>query len=164
MNDNRKPLIHATPSLMRRVRKKKNKKKIHGQFLPLPYIMIDSPAWQSLSSNAIKVYIQLMRKCNGNNDDNLSLTYNEMNGILAPATLRKCLTELVENGFIDLKRQGGLQKQCNIFAKSERWKEYGSDSFEHRSHEKWNYGGFAEMWKKRRERLASQASTKNEAL
>ena len=105
-----------------------------------------------------------MRKCNGHNDDNLSLTYNEMKAALAPATLRKCLTELVEKGFIDLVRQGGLQKQCNIFGKSDRWKDFGKESFKNETLEKWNFGGFAEVWNKRKGRQNSEVSTENEAL
>jgi len=110
--------------------------------VPISYPMIDSPAWQKLSANAIKVFIQLKRKRNGNNDRNLSLTYNEMHGQLSSATLRKCLVELVEKGFIDMVRQGGMMKQCNIFGLSDRWKRYGTDDFELITLKKWNYGGF----------------------
>lgn len=135
----------------------KPKRKIEGQFIPLIHRMIDSPAWQCLSGNSIKVYIQLMRKHNGNNDDDLSLTFKEMKDRLSPATFSKCITDLVEHGFIDVIRPGGLQKQCNIFGRSERWKSYGMATFEHRTREKWNYGGF------RKQSKNSEASTENES-
>lgn len=134
----------------------KRKNKTDGRFFLLLHRMIDSPAWQSLSGNSIKVYIQLMRKHNGNNDDDLSLTFKEMKDKLSPATFSKCITDLVEHGFIDVVRAGGLQKQCNIFGRSERWKSYGTTTFEHRTREKWNYGGFRKQSKK------SEASTENE--
>lgn len=133
------------------------KKKMAGPFYALYHRMIDSVAWQSLSPTSTKVFIQLMRKHNGNNGKDLSLTYSEMKGIVAPATLSKCITELVEHGFIDVIRQGGLQKQCNIFGQSERWKAFGTDTFEHRTREKWNYGGF------RKQSKISEASTENES-
>lgn len=124
------------------MRRPSKKNKIQGQYYALTYQKFDSPAWQSLSGNTIKVYLQLMRKRNGNNDRDLSLTYNEMKGRISSATFRKHLIELVEKGFIDMVRQGGIMKQCNIFGVSERWKDYGTKNFEFKTLEKWNKGGF----------------------
>ena len=118
------------------------KNKIKGGFVATPFYMIDSPAWQNLSANSIKIYLQLMRKRNGNNDRDLSLTYNEMKSQVSTATLRKCLIELVEKGFIDMVRQGGTMKKCNIFGISERWKHYDTNNFEFKTLKKWNKAGF----------------------
>lgn len=129
--------------------KRRSRRGRHGeQFVQLPYAMIRSQAWGNLSGNAVKVYLRLRLKFNGSNPHDLSLTYNEMKGILSPATTRKCFIELVETGFIDLVRQGGLHKQCNIFGLSSRWQRYGTQEFEHRTLDKWNFGGFREFRKK----------------
>ena len=138
------------------------KQKISGQFVPISYRMIDSLAWKSLSGNSIKVYIQLMRKCNGNNDRDLSLTYAEMKTHLSPATFRKCMTELVETGFVDLVRQGGIERQCNIFGISERWKHYHTQNYEFRTLKKWNISGFKTMWESKRAEEKSGESIKIE--
>ena len=130
--------------------RRKKGEKIKGRFIPLTHNMIESEAWRSLSGNAIKVYIMLLRKRNGANDRDLSLTYRELQGYLSVATFRKCMIALVEAGFIDLVRKGGLQKQCNIFGISERWKDYGTEGFEKRTLQKSNYYGFGEIWKARR--------------
>lgn len=123
--------------------RRKKGKTISGQFVYITHKMIDSKAWKSLSGNAILVYIEIMRKRNGSNDKDLSLTYYEMKGLLSTATVRKCFVELAEKGLIDFVRHGGLQKQCNIYAVSERWRKYGHPDFEGVRIDKWNYHGFA---------------------
>ena len=125
---------------------------IKGQYYPLIYQMIDSLAWHNLSGNSIMVFLQLMRKRTGYNDSDLSLTYKEMEGRISRATLRKCFIELVEKGFIDMMRQGGLEKQCNIYGISERWRYYGTDKFELKTLKKWNHGGFGEIWRNKKEK------------
>lgn len=100
----------------------------------LYHYQYDSAAFQSLSSNAVKVYLELLRKYDGSNDNNLSLTYADLTKKfgLSSATSKKAFRELEEHGLIEVKVHGGLRvgmktRQCNIFGLSERWKDYGKN-------------------------------------
>ena len=54
----------------------------------------------------------------------------EASKIMHRNTYAKALNELVSHGFIDIVRSGSLNKECNIFALSHRWKRYGTPHFE----------------------------------
>ena len=95
----------------------------------LPNKMIDSEAWQGLSCYARAVYIEIKRKYNGSNKDNLSYTYREAGKLMQRRTFTKALRELVNNGLIDVIRSGGLYRKSNIFGLSDRWKFYGQENF-----------------------------------
>ena len=96
--------------------------RIGGQFVPLSYKLIDSPAWKELSGNAQSVYIKLMRQRNGFNDRNLKLPYSQVK--LSPATTAKTLRRLEVVGLIDVVQHGGLFQKCSVYALSERWRTY----------------------------------------
>ena len=99
------------------------------RFIMIYHHVYDSEAVTTLSPNALRTYLELLRKRNGKNDDNLSLPYTELNKKygLSPTTCRKAFGELIEHGLIDKKVCGGLRvglktRQCNIYSLSERWK------------------------------------------
>jgi len=108
----------------------KRKKKSGPQFVQLFYYMIDSEGYQDLSCHASRAYTQIARKYNGYNNGDLSYTYKEASKIMHRNTYAKALNELVSHGFIDIVRSGGLNKECNIFALSHRWKKFGTPHFE----------------------------------
>jgi len=107
----------------------KKKRKKSPPFIRLFNKLIDSKAWQELSCHARTVYIEIHRKYNGSNNDNLSYTYREASKIMYKRTFTKALRELVNNGLIDIIRSGGLYRKSNIFGLSERWKSYGQENF-----------------------------------
>ena len=107
----------------------KKKKKRYPPFVMLPNKMIDSEAWQGLSCYARAIYIEIRRRYNGSNEDNLSYTYREASKIMYKRTFTKALKELVSNGLIDIIRSGGLYRKSNIFGLSDRWKLYGQENF-----------------------------------
>lgn len=107
----------------------KKKKKRYPPFVMLPNKMIDSKAWQELSCYARAVYIEIRRRYNGSNEDNLSYTYREASKIMHIDTFAKALKELVNNGLIDIIRSGGLYRKSNIFGLSDRWKFYDQENF-----------------------------------
>ena len=107
----------------------KKKKKRYPPFIMLPNKMIDSKAWQGLSCYAVRVYIEIKRRYNGSNKDNLSYTYREAGKLMQRRTFTKALRELVNNGLIDVIRSGGLYRKSNIFGLSDRWKFYGQENF-----------------------------------
>ena len=108
----------------------RRKKRTGPPFVQLFHHMIDSEAWQDLSCYASRVYTQIARKHNGYNNGNLSYTYKEASKIMHRTTYSKALNELVNHGFIDVVRSGRLNKECNIFALSYRWKKYGTPQFQ----------------------------------
>ncbi|MFC4270592.1 helix-turn-helix domain-containing protein [Sneathiella chungangensis] len=78
------------------------------QFVPLPYAMVRSEAWLSLSSGSIKVYVELRSKFNGGNNGELSLSYATARKKLhlGNSTIEKAFDELEERGFIALIKEG----------------------------------------------------------
>ena len=91
--------------------------------------MIDSEAWQGLSCHASRVLIQIARKHNGYNNGELEYTYSEAEQIMHRNTFAQAITELVERGFIDIVRSGGLNKKKNLYKLSHRWKYFGTPRF-----------------------------------
>lgn len=78
------------------------------QFLPIPYTMARSTAWRSLSGPAIKVWIELRTRFDGNNNGKLSLSLDEAARLLGmgKATAQRAFAELEEKGFIKMTKRG----------------------------------------------------------
>jgi hypothetical protein len=94
-------------------------------WVKLDYIMTESAAWTSLSLAAIWVYIELRKTFNlieGGNE-HLILPYAKITWRLSRHTIAKAFRELMEFGFIRKVSCGGPQKNPNVFALSERWRE-----------------------------------------
>ena len=107
----------------------KRQKKKCKHFYMLTREMMQSIAWRKLDTYAIAAFIHIAIKYNGKNRDDLSLTYAEAKQLMAAHRFKKSIDMLVEFGFIDLVRSGGVWKKCNIFALSERWRLFGTDKF-----------------------------------
>lgn len=101
------------------MRKKRNK--ISGKFTVLEHSLQDSDEWQSLSGNAVRVYLLMRRKFNGKNFNDISLTYSEMKPYMTTATFKKVLEELKGKKIITVIRQGGLFNRCSIFSIKNKW-------------------------------------------
>ena len=91
--------------------------------------MLSSDAWSNLDPYAITVFIHIAIKFRGNNKNNLSLTYAEAKWLMGTHRFKKSIDMLVEFGFIDIVRSGGVWKRCNIYALSDRWMLFGTDKF-----------------------------------
>ena len=87
--------------------------------------LIHTLAFKDLKHYSVRVYILLKDKFNGSNGDDLSLTYREASEYMQKATFKKAIDDLVEHGFIEIKRPGGLFNRCNIFALSDNFKFWG---------------------------------------
>jgi hypothetical protein len=105
------------------------KRKKSPPFVMIPKEMIRSEAWKSLSHYSVRTYIEIAAKYNGNNERNLSYTYQEAEMIMNRRTFKKGIDELVEFGFIDVIRSGRLNRVCNLYALSRRWQFYGTSQF-----------------------------------
>ncbi len=115
---------------MNKTVKRKKSKTNNGPFVKLDNEIIDSKPFQELTIHAKWLYVEFKKRYNGKNKYNISLTQKESKAIMAINTFNKSRNQLIEKGFIDLIRRGGLWKQCSIFALSERWRKYGTPEFE----------------------------------
>jgi hypothetical protein len=109
-----------------------------------PFVWIDkslffSAARKELSSSAYVVYTCIRSKTIGQLNEtacneNIKYAYSSLvkDTGLSIGTVRKCLIELENLGFIDLHEQGGLKsggKSCNVYRLSMRFRDYGTDKF-----------------------------------
>lgn len=83
---------------------------------------VGTKLWMRLSRNAVYVLDRLYAKFNGYNHDDLSLTYNEMRGKMSGRLFTTSKWELMGFGFIDIVRQGRLERECSIYRLSNRWR------------------------------------------
>jgi hypothetical protein len=99
---------------MARRRDKGRSKLPGGQFFALPYSMARSPSWRSLSSAAVKVYIELRCRFTirgdgrANNNGELALSLDEAARLLAlgKSTVARAFGELEAAGFISKTKAG----------------------------------------------------------
>ncbi|WP_341212013.1 helix-turn-helix domain-containing protein [uncultured Limimaricola sp.] len=89
-------------------RGRKGKRPEEGQYAPLPYALLKSPAWRALSGPAIKAFLELHTRYNGCNNGRLFLSLNEAADILGigKATAQRALVELQDKGFLVLTKPG----------------------------------------------------------
>lgn len=78
------------------------------QFLPIPFSMSRSIAFRSLSGPALKVWVELRCRYNGANNGRLSLSFRQAAEHLGlgKSTVARAFKELVEKGFLKLRRAG----------------------------------------------------------
>ncbi len=87
---------------------KKGRSKGDGQYALLPYALLHSPAWRSLSGAAVKVFLELRTRFHGTNNGGLILSLDDAARLLpiGKATVMRALVELQEKGLIVCTRKG----------------------------------------------------------
>ena len=75
-----------------------------------------------LNFDAVFVLLKLYEKFKGFNRYDLSLTYKEINSKMSNTLFSRSIWELLGFGFIDVRRFGGLERNCTIFCLSQRWR------------------------------------------
>ncbi len=75
-----------------------------------------------LSPYGIYVLIGIYEKFNGFNRDNLSLTYREVK--ISQRPFAKGKLECQAYGFIEKVKAGGLERKCDIYRLSNRWRKF----------------------------------------
>jgi len=108
---------------------KKKKNKIDGSFTAIEHKLINSEAWKDLNVYTKWLYFEFKFRFHGDNRYHIILTYIEAMKIMSKDTFLKCRNKLIENGFIDIKKRGGLEKQPMIYGLSDRWKKYRTKDF-----------------------------------
>lgn len=109
-------------------------------FVPLPWKILNSSAYQALRYASAKALPFFMGKPKSHYDSLLyystefSFSYAEAERLgFARGTFSKVIRDVIETGFVDPVEKGGLRgtgKSCNLYRLSKRWREHGKPSFE----------------------------------
>jgi len=110
-------------------KKKKDRNKFDGQFAGIEFNLMESEAFKNLSIYTKWLYIEFKHKFYGDNRKHIILTQNEIKKVMSINTFYKSRDQLIEKGFIDVIKRGGLEKQPAIYGLSDRWKKYGTKEF-----------------------------------
>ena len=86
--------------------------------------MLQSEAWESISNPARIAYVHLKAKCVTPNNDEITLSFGEMERIMDRHTFSRSLSQLEEHGFITKNQRGGLFRKRNYFRISDQWKSF----------------------------------------
>src|SRR6056297_1966693 len=102
-------------------RQRNKGRRTSGTFAAIPHAVLDSNAFLSLTSAAVKLLLDVLRQFDGKNNGNLSITYTQMQqrGWRSTSTLSRAKDQLIEHGLIEKTRQGGLsqgRRTCSLFA------------------------------------------------
>ena len=111
---------------MRKYRDPKERKQRQWGYKPRsPFAIVEgagTPPFNRLSPEAVWVLLKLYAKFNGKNRSDLSLTYRETKETMCSKVRSRATWQLLGYGFIDVKRWGRLERNCTIFALSDRWR------------------------------------------
>ena len=110
-------------------KKKKNRNKIDGSYSIIEHNLMESEAFEELSIYSKWLYVEFKRRFYGDNRRNIIFTYREAIKIMSINTFIKSRNKLIERGFIDVIKRGGLEKRPMIYGLSNRWKKYGTKDF-----------------------------------
>ena len=74
----------------------------------LPYYILNSESFRAMSPKAVRIYIEILRRYNGQNNGEISLSCREAGkvALCSAETAGKCLKELDTHGFIKPTRTG----------------------------------------------------------
>ena len=89
-------------------------------FVMLRHDMMDSPTWRSLPPNARCVWCEIMRRYNGINNGNISLSCREASELcnISKNTAARAFKDLQEKGFIKIALFAGFK---NKHRTANRW-------------------------------------------
>lgn len=78
------------------------------RFVKLRHYMLNHPAWLSLRPSTIKVYVDLHSYFNGHNNGQIqySLNHGAKRLSLGKHTVKACLAQLIDHGFIVCTKRG----------------------------------------------------------
>lgn len=110
-------------------KKKKNRNKIDGSYSVIEHNITNSKVWKGLKAHAKWLYMEFKLRFHGDNREHIIFTYNEAIKIMSINTFIRARNQLIERGFIDVIKRGGLENQPAIYGLSDRWKKYGTKDF-----------------------------------
>lgn len=79
-----------------------------GQYVNLPYSLLNSEAWRTLSGSAVKVFLELRTRFHGANNGKLHLSLEEAAGLLklGKATVQRAFQDLEQRGLVACTKRG----------------------------------------------------------
>ncbi|MFZ5701810.1 MULTISPECIES: hypothetical protein [Pseudomonadota] len=80
-----------------------------GQWAGLPWVVIDSPAYQALSLYARAVLVEIVRRMDGFNNGKIAISQREIAARLGTSNFRaigKAIAELMQHGFLLVSAEG----------------------------------------------------------
>lgn len=83
---------------------------------------VGSEAWKRLDMGAIGLLMKFYEKFNGYNRANLSVTYREIKHKVSSFVFTRWIWQLTGYGFLDIKRQGRLERHCSLYGLGDRWR------------------------------------------
>jgi len=110
-------------------KKKKNRNKIDGSYSYIEHNLAYSEAFKNLTIHTKWLYMEFKFRWHGNNRKHIVFTKEEATKIMAYKTFRESRNKLIERGFIDVIKRGGLEKQPAIYGLADRWKKWGTKDF-----------------------------------
>lgn len=87
-----------------------NRKKRGPPFVMLEKSTLHGQEWKGLSTPEMVTYIYIKEGYNGSNNGEIPFTYSRLKGVLAPATISKSLKSLINKGWVEKTRHGGLYR------------------------------------------------------
>lgn len=91
--------------------------------------MLESIAWQDLTMHSRVLYMEIARKFNGHNAEDISFTYEEGTKLMSKQSFTKSIDQLIEHGFIRIAAHNPHNSKANIYAFHTAWHNYGTDAF-----------------------------------
>jgi alkylhydroperoxidase/carboxymuconolactone decarboxylase family protein YurZ len=88
-----------------------------ASFVALPKHLINSPKYQRLNGNSVKLLTQIAEQFNGSNNGDLQAAFSILKGKgwKSSETLDRALKELLTIGLIVKTRQGYFPNTCSLF-------------------------------------------------
>lgn len=77
-------------------------------FVKMDYPIIDHPSFMSLSGNAVKVLVSLIRQFNGHNNGNIVFPTRYFGDQMDKNAVNRAIKELVDAGFISVERRSAF--------------------------------------------------------
>ena len=72
--------------------------------------VLASKEWRTLKPTSRDVYIQIKANYNGGNNGKIPFKYAEITDMFSSATIKSCLDELIDKGWIEKTKHGGLYR------------------------------------------------------
>ena len=93
----------------------KNKER-PDRYFQLHHYMLKTEAWRALSANARAVYLQIGARYTGSNNGKIALSVRDAASEcdIARNTAGRCFKKLVDFGFIEETRHGGLSRKTRV--------------------------------------------------
>ena len=101
------------------VNRRRGKRSDDGQYVTIPYAMLKSTAWRSLSGNAVRLWFELHTRFHGGSNGQLPLSFAAARELLGvgKASVQRACRELEERGFLVLEEEGNWYNR-----RAHRWR------------------------------------------